>query len=137
MAAITRIDVRIKTGDRSSAGTDSRVYLAICGREFNIDSAVDDFERGSDRTYTLGVGANVNDAANNDPRSPFALDTVDLDHFPAWIRLEPGGSGPNWDLEFVSATVNPGPGQTVFQALGGGNHLWLGDRYGKHVFLKR
>src|SRR5262245_55939180 len=55
MAAITRIDVRLKTGDLS--GTDGDVYIRIGGREFYIDSENDDFERNSDRTYTLGEGA--------------------------------------------------------------------------------
>lgn len=137
MAAITRIDVRVKTGDRASAGTDGNVFVAVCGREFSIDSAVDDFERGGDRTYTLGAGANINHASYNDPASPFALDTGDADRFPAWLRFEPAGSGPNWDLEEVMVTLNPGTNQVQFQALGGNNHLWLGQDFGKYVFLKK
>lgn len=137
MAAISRIDVRLKTGDRGSAGTDGNVYIAVCGREFHIDSAVDDFERASDRTYTLGAGANINNAAYNSPSSPFALDTGDADRFPVWLRFEPAGSGPNWDLEEVIVTLNPGPSQVQFQALGGSNHLWLGQDFGKFVFMKK
>ncbi len=137
MAAVTRIDVRIVTGDRAGAGTDGSVFIAIGGREFDLDSAVDDFERNSDRTYTLGVGANINNAAYNDPRSPCALDTADLDRFPAWLRFEPLGGDPNWDLELVTVTVNPGPGQVSYQALGGANHLWLGQDFGKYCFLRR
>lgn len=53
MAAITRMDVRLVTGDRSSAGTDGNVFVAVCGREFSVDSSgdFDDFEQGDDRTY--------------------------------------------------------------------------------------
>ena len=93
MPAITRMDVRIVTGNRAGAGTDGEVYAGICGREFYLDSAVDDFEQGSDRTYTLGLGANINYAGYNHPRSP-QLDTVDLDDFPKYIRFEPTGSNP-------------------------------------------
>jgi len=141
MAAITRLDVRVITGNRPSAGTDGDIFVAVAGREFCLDSAVDDFERGADRTYILGVGAGagstINNPAYNDPRSPFALDTVDLDRFPMWIRFEPAGGSPNWDLEEVTVTVNPGPSQVQYRALGGGNHLWLGQDFGKYCFLKR
>jgi hypothetical protein len=135
MSAITRIDVRLVTGNRSGAGTDGEVYVGICGREFYLDSAVDDFEQGSDRTYTLGVGANINYAGYNDPRSP-QLDTVDLDKFPKYIRLEPTGSNSEWNLEEVTVTVNPGTGQVVYRALAGGLNLWLGQKYGKFCYLK-
>ena len=135
MAVIKKIEVRIVTGNRSGAGTDGEVYIGICGREFYIDSSVRDFERGSDQTYTIGEGANINHPAYNDPRSP-QLDTVDLDKFPKYIRLEPIGSSPEWNLEEVTVTVNPGSGQVVYRALAGGLNLWLGQQYGKFCYLK-
>src|SRR2546425_7978291 len=104
MAAITQIKVRIVTGNRPGAGTDGEVYVAVCGREFDVDSAANDFERASDRTYTFGVGADVLNPADNDPRTPFQLDTADVGRFPRWVRFEPGGLGPDWDLEQVTVT---------------------------------
>ncbi len=140
MASITRIDVRVQTGNREDAGTDGDVYLAIAGREFMLDSAVDDFKKGSNRTYIIGdsgSGSPINNPQLNNPAQPFALDTDDLEKFPIWIRFEPIGDSPAWNLEFVSATVNPGPRQVQFQALAGSNNLWLQQNAGKFCFLKR
>ena len=142
MAAITRIDVRIRTGRGGSlAGTDGDVYIRIGGREFFVDSAADDFEQGSDRTYTFGEGANVRDAALNDPRSPYQLLTENLNRFPINLRFLPGpGSLAQedvWILESITVTVNPGTGQVQFQALGGSDNLVLGKRAGLYCDLVR
>ena len=140
MAPIVRIDARITTGNRAGAGTDGTVYLGLCGREFKLDSAVNDFEQGSDRTYILGegggAGSSVTNPAGNDPRFP-QLDTANLD-LPKYVRFEPSGNNPDWNLEFASATVNPGPHQLVFTApaLAGNLNLWLGTDFGKACFLK-
>ena len=136
MANISRIDVRLKTGSSGGAGTDGDVYIGVAGREFHIDSAYNDFERNSDRTYTLGRGANVKNAAFNNPRDP-QLDTADLSIFPEYLRFEPRGSGPNWNLEYVRITVNPGPSQISYRSLLGSPDLWLGQKYGKIVYLKK
>lgn len=136
MAAITRIDARIVTGNLSGAGTDGGVFVAVAGREFHLDSAVDDFERNSDRTYTLGQGPNINNSSYNNPQSP-QLDTDDLDRFPVWVRFEPYGSGPNWNLRQAVVTINPGQGEIRFEAQEGNNGLWLGQDFGKFCFLKR
>jgi hypothetical protein len=133
MAAITRMDVRLVTGNRSGAGTDGSVFIAVCGREFSVDSSgdFDDFEQGDDRTYIFGAGANVANPERNDPRSPFQLDTNNVNRFPRWVRLD-GGS--EWDLERVTITLNPGQAsQVVLDALGGANHLFLGP--GRFLFL--
>jgi hypothetical protein len=135
MANISRIDVRIATGNRSGAGTDGYIYLGVCGREFHVDSAQNDFERGTDRTYTLGVGANVTDKEFNDPRSP-QLDTASLDRFPVYLRFEPKGDNADWNLERVDVTVNPGGSQVKYTTLAGSAHLWLGQNYGKMIYLK-
>ena len=136
MVNIRRIDLRLYTANRSKAGTDGEVYLGMAGREFNIDSTGNDFERGSDRIYTLGVGANIKRPDNNDPRKP-QLKTEDLAKYPVYLRFEPKGSGPNWNLEWLSATVNPGPSQIKYEnpPLRGSPDIWLGDNYGKIVYL--
>jgi hypothetical protein len=138
MSAITKIEVEVKTGNKNNAGTDGTVFIAIGGREFQLDSAQDDFEKAKSFTYVLGSGSTVNNPALNDPTKPFAMRTEDLDKFPAWIRFEPSGDSPDWNLEFAGATVNPGPSQVRYQALAGDNaNLWLGQNSGKYCFLKR
>ena len=138
MANIRRIDLRLYTSNKSGAGTDGDVFLGIAGREFSIDSRSNDFERGADRTYTLGVGPNILNAPRNNPRSP-QLKTEDLEEYPVYIRFEPKGSGPDWSLEWVSVTVNPGPNQIRYQnpPLRGSPDIWLGQNYGKMIYLKR
>lgn len=134
MSAITRIDARIVTGNRTNAGTSGEVYLGICGREFRIQSPGNDFKKGADRTYILGVGASVKNPTLNDPRSP-SLDTDDLDNFPKYIRFDPAGANPKWNLEEIVVTINPGAGQRVFSALNADKNLWLGQKSGKFCFL--
>jgi hypothetical protein len=136
MPTIRRIDVFIRTGNISNAGTNGSVFIAIAGREFHLDSSENDFERGKEFTYTLGDGSTVSNATNNDPRKPFPLDIADVDRFPVWLRFEPSGGSPDWNLELVSVTATGDPIQVQYQALERGN-LWLGQNSGKYCFLKR
>lgn len=128
MAAITKIEVRLKTGNRSGASTDGDVYLRIGGREFFLDAAGDhdDFQQNQDITYVLGAGSSINHATRNDPRTPFALHTESLGHFPVSIRFQPENRTDEWNLEGITVTVNPGQGQVQYQALGGTDNLWFG-----------
>jgi hypothetical protein len=136
MADINRIDVLIATASGSGSGTDGNVYIGVAGREFYIDSAQDDFEEGDSFTYVLGQGANVLNAGLNDPRSP-QLSTFDVDRWPVYLRFEPAGDNADWHLEGVIVTVNPGPSQVQYRALKDSPDLWLGQRMGKQVFLKK
>lgn len=143
MATINKIKVEIKTSNIENAGTDGDIFIAIAGREFKLDSSENDFQRDSTRTYILGkrrVAANetpVLNAGENDPLTPFILDTADLDRFPIWIRFEPLGSSPDWNLDSVLATVNPGNGEVRYHVLDGTGNLWLGQDSGKYCFLKK
>ena len=137
MATITKINVLIQTGNINNAGTDGTVFIAIAGREFHLNSEEDDFEKGKAFTYVLGTVSTGSNASLNNPNKPFALNTVDLDKFPMWIRFEPSGDSPDWNLEFASAIINPGPNEVKYQALGGDGNLWLGQNSGKYCFLKR
>ena len=142
MPAITRIELRLITGDREDAGTDGDVFLGIAGREYNVDSQgdVNDFERASDRTYIFGDGATVLRPEQNDPRSPWQTDANDLAKVPMYIRFEPGPGG-DWNLERADILVTfdgpPGqPSQLIrFRRLVGGNHLWLGESRGKALYF--
>jgi hypothetical protein len=96
MTPITRIEVRLITSNRPGAGTIGPVYVGICRREFGINHSDLDFTPGHDFTYIFGDGANVIDAADNDPRTLLPLDTNDTTQFPRYIRQE---SSDSWDLE--------------------------------------
>ncbi len=130
MAAIRSISVQIITSNVENAGTDGDVYLGICGREFYLDSGADDFEQGSNRTYRLGDGANIENSRENDPRSP-QLDSDHLDDFPVYIRFEPGGGSPDWKLD--SAVVQVAGRDYGVRFLRG---LWLGRKAGKICYLR-
>jgi hypothetical protein len=138
MSAIQKFSVRIKTGNRSEAGTDGDVLIGLCGREFYMDTARDDFERGRDQTFHFGDPTNVTDAEHNDPRSPLQIFTEDIDLQPAYIRFAPEDHDDNWNLEFVHVSVNDG--EVVLQALEppsspAEEHLWLGAHRGQYCYL--
>ncbi|MFQ6394943.1 hypothetical protein ACLMAJ_15945 [Nocardia sp. KC 131] len=130
MTKISGFECRIVTGDVDGAGTDGRVYLGLAGREFGVNSRLDDFERGSDRSYVFGLapakqldqgiqwenrvrawdryvyGSSVEDG--NDPRVGFKLDTANLSQSPAYIRFETAGSNHSWNLADVWVIVYTG-----------------------------
>ena len=137
MTAITRIELRLVTGNRTDAGTDGDVFLGVAGQEFNVDSQgdVNDFERGSDRVYVFGDGATVLRPDENDPRTPWQTDSDELRFTPRYIRFEPGQGG-DWDVERVDLTVIYQGGSLHVSRLEGGNHLWLGERRGKVLYMR-
>lgn len=147
MSAITGILVQLITGNVDSAGTDGRVYLGLGGREFRLDSKADDFERGSWREYVLGRGPKEPQLPSpqvrvewpdfNDPRVGYALDTVDLPKSPVYLRFEPEGDSPNWNLSSVFALVYIGESQfyMYFTTPRTFDNLWMGDPMGKIVYL--
>jgi hypothetical protein len=131
MAPINTISVQIVTSNLENAGTDGDVYLGICGREFYLDSGANDFERGSNRIYILGEGSNIENRDANNPRKP-QLNTDHLGNFPVYIRFDPQGNSPDWNLSFVSVEVG---GANFGVNLPGG--LWLGRKSGKFCYLRR
>jgi hypothetical protein len=151
MANITRIDVQLTTASASSAsthgigsegtGTNGDVYIGIAGREFYIDSKDpkhNDFESASSKVYVLGNGGNIMFEEQNDPRKP-QLVTEDLSKYPVYLRFEPSGSNPDWNVERVTVKVNPGHGEIRFDnaRLVGSPDIWLGQRMGKFVYLSK
>jgi hypothetical protein len=148
MAAITGVLAQIITGNLNGAGTDGRVYLGLAGREFRLDSSRDDYERGSAREYILGRAPlepnlpppqiRVLNPDRNDPRKDFPLDTTNLDAAPVYVRFEPEGDSPDWNLRSAIILVYTGEGQFVvaYVAPQGFDNLWLGDRYGKVLYLR-
>ncbi len=155
MAKITRLEVTIKTGDLEGAGTDGDVYLAIAGREFNLDNEKDNFERFHVDEFLLGDDYTSDDEDSvrrrktflpvfnrdeNDPNHP-PLDLNDIDNFPVWIRLSPTGEFPSWLLESVRVDITVDKEPTTLKSLEYGaffdEGLWLGRAYGLFCFLKK
>ncbi|MGW8378338.1 hypothetical protein [Streptomyces sp. ODS28] len=135
---ITTITATVSTADREGADTHGGVHLGICGREFTLESGVDDFARGMTRTFVLGAGSNALNPAGNDPRTP-PLSTGDLAHFPVYVRFGPRDPRDTWCLENVTVAVNPGSGDLGYgnvPLLGGDKRLWLADDSGRTVYLK-
>jgi hypothetical protein len=105
MAQINSIQLHIQTGNLSGAGTDGDVYLGLGGREFSVDTTSNDFERGAARVYILGDGANIQNAAVNDPRNP-QLFTERVANFPVYIRFQPQSRSDNWQLQRADVRFN-------------------------------
>jgi hypothetical protein len=107
MAKMETIFVRLTTKDEFNAGTDGAVYIGIGGREFQIASQKNDFERGDDRTYIIGKSPAVlpdpNPTQNHwefgfDYYHNYMIKTENLHLFPVYVRLD-GGS--RWHLEYI------------------------------------
>ena len=144
MAQVTGILCQVITGNVDGAGTDGRVYLGLGGREFRMDSGGDDYERGSWREYIMGHGpvepdlpspqVRVLNGQQNDPRVGMPIKKLNT---PVYIRFEPAGGNPNWNLAFVAVLVYA-PQFAVAYAPPEPNNfdsLWLGEKYGKVLYL--
>ncbi|TCJ89954.1 hypothetical protein [Nocardia alba] len=170
MTQISGFECRIVTSDVDGAGTNGRVYLGLAGREFGVNSRLDDFERGSDLSYVFGLapvkqldqGIQWENRIRawdkyvfgsiaehgNDPRVGFTLDTTNLSQSPVYIRFETAGSNPSWNLADVWVLVYTGTDRdytlqgdhftvaALFRKPEGLKNLWLGDNYGKMLFLR-
>jgi hypothetical protein len=151
MAQVTGILCQVITGNVDGAGTDGRVYLGLGAREFRMDSSADDYERGSWREYLIGHPPVEPDPNNipgqqirvlngprNDPRDVgFPIDRLNLSKTPVYIRFEPSGSSPDWNLAFVAVLVYAPQFAMAYAPPDPNNFhsLWLGDNYGKVLYL--
>jgi hypothetical protein len=142
MPAITKIVAQVATADVEYAGTQSRVYLGIAGREFRLATGDGDFVRGAKKEFVFGDGTNVLNPEHNDPRLSPVLETADLDHHPVYLRMGEDGQEPAWCLDHVLVTVNPGPHGRVYDcpALDGSgpeHRTWLEEMRGTVLHLRR
>jgi hypothetical protein len=147
MARVTGILCQVITGSMDGAGTDGRVYLGLGGREFRMDSRADDYERGSWREYIMGLGPvepdlpapqiRVLNGPRNDPREGLPIDRVNLSETPVYIRFEPAGGSPDWNLASVVVLVYAPLFAVAYAPPDYDNfdNLWLGDKYGKVLYL--
>ena len=65
----------------------------------------------------------------------FPLDTVNLTKSPVYIRFEPSGDSPNWNLAFAAALVYDPNFVVGFTPPVAFRSLWLGNPMGKVLFL--
>jgi hypothetical protein len=137
MTAITRIELRIQTGDADDAGMDNgEIYLGLAGREFHVDSPGDQFKPSDEDRFifTHGPAANVTDPKENDPTDPWQLDSDDIGRCPRYIRFEPrrvGGRVEEWNVASVQLVVKSG-NSIIFteERLGDdGANLWMGGEF--------
>ncbi len=143
MGAIHRIIVQVKTASGRKTGTNGRVYLGVCSREFRLRKTASDFHSGGEPMFVLGEGANVSHPALNDPRHP-QLDTNDAEKYPVYIRFEPLSASDNWKVRVVCVRVEGDLslhdpdlikefGTPVSASSEG---LWLGRNEGLFYYLK-
>ena len=135
MALIQSIQVLIRTGDKSGAGTDGDVYAGCFGREFYLDTKADDFERSSQRIYTLGDGTNTLHSDLNDPRHP-PLDDSNPP-IPAYIRFVGRNRDDLWQLLEVAIRVNGNPSITYALRPTTDDGFWMGTHAAGIVFIPR
>src|SRR3954451_16415621 len=142
MPQVTGILCQVITGNVDGAGTDGRVYLGLGGREFRLDSGANDFERGSWREYVMGLGpaepelqppqVRVLNSQQNDPRVGMPIKRLDT---PVYIRFEPAGGSADWNLAFVAVLVYSPQIEVAYAPPTNFDSLWLGDKYGKLLYL--
>lgn len=139
MVAITKIEAHVQTADVTWAGTDSTVRLGIAGREFRLETAADDFRQGVAQTFIMGEESTVERGDLNDPRRP-QLDTEDLNRYPVYLRYVPLGGGPDWCLERVTVTVQPGShvfDNPVLENEAENRRIWFSPEGGEILYLRR
>jgi Subtilase family len=132
---ITKIEIDIETGAIENAGTNGRVYLGICGREFRLDKPGDQFRVEILDNFVIGIGSNienpngVNDIINS-PNS-YEIDTYLLNIFPKYIRFEPQDNDDNWNVSRVELRVTDDTNIVhKFDALVSSGSIWLGENSG-------
>jgi hypothetical protein len=144
MSAITRILLKIQTANTIGAATDGGVFLGIGGREFKINTSINDFEQNLSQDIVMG-DINVNPPAlpvynpgDNDPRIGYAIDSSDISQSPIYIRFEPKTNEDNWHIKSLFVQVIGSEGYSLSATPGTGfDHLWLGYKFGKIIYFTR
>ncbi|PZQ95458.1 MAG: hypothetical protein DI533_19270 [Cereibacter sphaeroides] len=79
----------------------------------------------------------MNNPSRNDPRVGDVLDTANFSKSPVYIRFEPAGGSPDWNLKSAFVLVYTGEGHFVVAYFppAGFDNIWLGDSYGKILYL--
>lgn len=131
MAPLNSFDVTLVTGTH---GTNQSVYVNLCGREFLLDTAGNNFAPGKEERFIFGQGGNVLNADRNDPRSRLPLDGDDVDAFPVYLRL---GGNNNWSVRSARVTAQAGTRFVAFKRDCAAPGLVLSAASGQRLFLKK
>lgn len=94
---VDAVIARISTGASNNTGTNARVFLKVCGREFQLDSPErhNDFEPNETRDYTI-------------PVQQFGFSLEDLKRNPIILRHDNSGSGePSWQVRNLTILFKP------------------------------
>jgi hypothetical protein len=161
MTHYQRLEFTITTGNvpQGNAGSGSRIYCGIGGREFRLDrQGLSDFGQGTTETIVAGApgspGVNIANPAENDPSNPMG-ELIFLPNVlapggtrpqPVYIRYEPKDQQKGWQLENATVKVikpsggsgfPPAPNDFYLYRIIGGvtNNRWLGDKFEKAVGL--
>ncbi len=149
MSDLLGIVVRLRTADSANAGTDDHIYIGVVGagggREFPLDSSIDDFEQGSNVKYWLGevwdgtalVGAvkpyQSEPGGKNDPDG-YRIELDKVQH--VYIRKQ-GDPTPDGDDAYCFARVDvalygSNPDRRTWSAR---DSLWLSNETGLSAWL--
>lgn len=146
--------VNLKTFNSEDAGTDDEIYIGFWGtrggREFPLSSKNhDDFERGADDFYIIGVDPGFGFPLRRSERSAPgeandpALVPVDLDSIQyVYVRKQAYGTGQEdnaWRMESVIVLLYddnavPLTGARIF-SLSVGRGMWFGNEHGHQAWL--
>lgn len=145
--SVDRITVKIKTGNKSGAGTNGKIYLGIGGREFRLNKSGNQFQQGMEDEFVLGVGSNIlsnnknglplsSQFTNDSPQIPF--DTASS--YPAYIRFQPSNDSDEWNVDRVCVNVrnNFGPVAEFHADILNGtddDNIWMGEDSGLFIGL--
>jgi hypothetical protein len=140
MVTIQKIVFRIRTADIEDAGTDGEVYVGFCGREFHIGTSYEDFERGAERSYSVGMIAvagevNVNNPTLNNPRAFALLNSEDISLYPVYVRFEPVGRYDHWCLQYISVSAADIKYEALEPEDDTNIYTFLGYKSGKYLYL--
>src|SRR5690606_11669367 len=119
-------------------GTLGHVFLGICGREFRLNRlGKNDFKRNDVSQFVLGDASDRFSVANpddNDPKSPFPIDTKYLMAYPIYLRL--AGANAHWRIEGGTIEVFTGSASYCLEMLPGKRNILLGPSSGEFLFVK-
>ena len=136
MALIRSVHALVYTGSEDGAGTDGDVYVGACGREFRLNTAGNDFERGSRYTYRFGTFPTVADPELNDPQRQL-LRLEDVGRLPLYIRFAPRERSDRWKLQRAIVAFNSEETPLWDSAVNAPNGIWLGTNAGLILHLPR
>lgn len=146
-----RIVVKIQTGDKPNASTNGKVYLGIGGREFRLNKSGNQFQKGKEDEFLIGVGSNILEPTknglplnpsfqDNSPEIPF--NTIGV--YPVYIRFEPSNSNDEWNVDRVYVNVRSSSGVPaagldfyayILNEINDDN-IWLGEDSGLFINLR-